>query len=54
LFGLASTIAIPFTFGAAPLAGLLADLTGSFTAPIAFNIAVLLAGAALFTHRRVR
>lgn len=54
LFGLASTIAIPFTFGAAPLAGLLADLTGSYTAPIAFNIAVLLAGAALFTHRRVR
>jgi MFS family permease len=54
LFGLASTIAIPFTFGAAPFAGLLADLTGRYTASIAFNIAVLLAGAALFTNRRVR
>lgn len=48
LIGLAGLLAIPFTFGAAPLAGYMRDLTGSYSWLIALNISALVLAVPMF------
>lgn len=48
VMGIASLIAVPFTFSAAPIAGLWVDASGNYDAAICTNIAMLLVSATLF------
>jgi MFS family permease len=52
--GVASFIAVPFTFGAGPLAGALSDATGSYHSTIMVSIAALVGAAGIFAWRALR
>lgn len=54
LIGLASFLVIPFTFGAAPLAGYIYEETGSFFWPALLNIAFLVAVSAIFSLKKIQ
>ncbi|AYJ87734.1 hypothetical protein D3Y57_19645 [Sphingomonas paeninsulae] len=50
VMGIVTFLTLPFTFGAAPFASALYDATGSYTVPIALQIAAFFVAAAIFLY----